>query len=97
MNTNTLLNTGAAVLDQASVAVDQASHVAQRGAEAVRDTVRDTMRDGVQVARDKAANLSDHTVSYIKDEPVKSVLIAAAAGATLMGLLSLMVRGAGRG
>ena len=33
---------------------------------------------------------SDLTVNYIKDEPVKSILIAAATGAALMGLVSLM-------
>jgi hypothetical protein len=31
-------------------------------------------------------------VSYIKHEPVKSMLIAASTGAVLMGLLSLMAR-----
>ena len=30
--------------------------------------------------------------AYARDEPMKSLLIAAAAGALLMGLLSLMVR-----
>jgi ElaB/YqjD/DUF883 family membrane-anchored ribosome-binding protein len=88
MNTSTLPTTAHSVVEQASAALDQAGDLTHRGAEAVRE--------GVQQVRDKAQNMGDHAVSYIKDEPVKSVLIAAAAGATLMGLLSLMVRGAGR-
>lgn len=35
---------------------------------------------------------SDDTVSYIKDEPVRAMLIAAATGAALMALLSMMGR-----
>lgn len=31
-------------------------------------------------------------VDYTKDEPIKEVLIAAAAGAVLMGLIALMMR-----
>ena len=41
--------------------------------------------------RDKAVQVSDQTVGYIKDEPVKAVLVAAAAGAVaalLIGWLS---------
>jgi ElaB/YqjD/DUF883 family membrane-anchored ribosome-binding protein len=32
------------------------------------------------------------TVAYVKDEPVKAMLIAAATGAVLMGLISMMGR-----
>ena len=62
----------------------QAETVARRGVEAVRDT-------GVQV-REKALKASDSTVSYIKDEPVKAMLIAAATGAALMALIGLLSR-----
>ena len=63
---------------------DQATALAQRGADAVRD--------GSQLVRDSARQASDRTVSYIRDEPVRSVLIAAATGAALMALVSLMAR-----
>lgn len=89
MNTTPLANSGNTILHQASSALDQAGELTHRGAEAVRE--------GVQQVKDKAHNLGDHTVQYIKAEPVKSVLIAAAAGATLMGLLRLVARGASRG
>ena len=52
----------------------------------------DAMRDGSQHLREKALQASDSAVGYIKDEPVKAMLIAAATGAALMALLSLMAR-----
>ena len=67
------------LLERAS---EQASALAQRGVDAVRDR-------SVQV-RDQAMRASNSTLNYIKDEPVKTVLIAAAAGAALMALLGLL-------
>ena len=63
---------------------EQAGAMAQRGVDAVRD--------GSAHLREKALQAQDTTVSYIKDEPVKAMLIAAAAGAALMAVLSLMTR-----
>ena len=62
----------------------QAEAAARRGIDAVRDTS--------QQLRDKAAQASDITVAYVKDEPMKALLIAAATGALLMGLISMMAR-----
>jgi ElaB/YqjD/DUF883 family membrane-anchored ribosome-binding protein len=42
--------------------------------------------------RQRALQASEKAAAYARDEPMKSLLIAAAAGALLMGLLSLMVR-----
>ena len=89
MNTNQLTNAGNSVLNQASSALEQAGELSHRGAEAVRE--------GVHQIREKAQSVSEQTVEYIQEKPVKSVLIAAATGATLMGLLTLIVRGSGRG
>jgi ElaB/YqjD/DUF883 family membrane-anchored ribosome-binding protein len=61
---------------------EQASALAQRGVDAVRDR-------SLQV-REQALRASDSTLNYIKDEPVKAVLIAAAAGAALMALIGLL-------
>ena len=63
---------------------EQISALTQRGV--------DAMRDGSQHLREKALQASDSAVGYIKDEPVKAMLIAAATGAALMALLSLMAR-----
>lgn len=70
-------------------AAEQASALAQRGVDSVRDTS--------QQLRDKAVRASDSTVNYIKDEPVKAMLIAAATGAALMALVSLMSHSRDRG
>lgn len=62
----------------------QAESAARRGVDAVRDT-------SAQL-RERAMKASDSTVGYIKDEPVKAMLIAAATGAALMALVSLVTR-----
>ena len=62
----------------------QAEAAARRGIEAVRDTS--------QQLRDRALRASDTAVGYVKDEPIKAMLIAAATGALLMGIVALMSR-----
>ena len=62
----------------------QVSDLAHQGMEA--------LRDGSRHLQDRARRVPGDTVDYIRDEPVKAVLIAAAAGAVLAGLLSLMSR-----
>ena len=62
----------------------QAEAAARRGMEAVRDTS--------QMLRERAMRASDTAVGYVKDEPVKAMLIAAATGALLMGLVALLSR-----
>lgn len=78
-------NQAAPLLNRAS---EQASALVQRGV----DTVRETS----QQLQDSAQRASNTTVKYIKDEPVKSMLIAAATGAALMALVGLMGRNQGR-
>jgi ElaB/YqjD/DUF883 family membrane-anchored ribosome-binding protein len=62
----------------------KAEDAAKRGLE--------VMRDSSQQLREKAQQASEQTVAYVKDEPVKAMLIAAATGALLMGLVSLLGR-----
>ncbi len=50
------------------------------------------VQDGIQAARDHANDLADQVIDYTRDEPVKALLIAAAVGAGLMGLLGLIAR-----
>jgi ElaB/YqjD/DUF883 family membrane-anchored ribosome-binding protein len=61
---------------------EQAGARAQRSADAVRERA--------QQLRAQTMRVSDGTLNYIKDEPVKAVLIAAAAGAALLALLGLL-------
>ena len=60
----------------------QVSALAQRGVDSVRETS--------QQLRDKAQHASATTVNYVKHEPIKAILIAAATGAALMALISLL-------
>lgn len=59
-------------------------------AETVAKRSLDAVRESALSARDRATSVGESTVRYVKDEPVKAVLIAAATGAALMGLLSLI-------
>lgn len=68
-------------------AAEKASAIAHRGVDAVLESS--------QQIRDRARQAGDVTVGYIKDEPVKSVLIAVAAGAATALLLSWLSRSRG--
>jgi len=48
------------------------------------------VRDSASQVRERATGIGDMTVRYVRDEPVKSVLIAAATGAALVALVSLI-------
>lgn len=50
------------------------------------------VRDAAGSVRDEAAAMGSRTRLYVKDEPVKSVLVAAALGAALTGLLMWLFR-----
>jgi len=63
---------------------EKSRHMAQRAVEAVRG--------GTRQLHVQASHAGDSVVKYIRREPVKSVLIAAAAGAALMALVDLMLR-----
>ncbi len=62
-------------------------------AEAAAKRSLDAVRDGASSVREHAHSVGDATVRYVRDEPVKSILIAAAAGAALMALLSVIQSG----
>ncbi len=61
-------------------------------ADQLRQRSVDVLRNASFQMRETAMRASDNTVAYIRDEPVKSVLIAAAVGAASMALLSAMSR-----
>lgn len=63
---------------------DQAHLLARQGMDAVRDQSLHLQA--------RARRTSDDTLHYIRDEPVKAVLIAAATGAVLMALAGLLMR-----
>ncbi|MDD4942648.1 hypothetical protein [Rhodoferax sp.] len=80
--TDALQNLSHQALPMAERAQAQASALAKRGLDGVLDTTHHMRRTAEQA--------SESTVAYIKHDPVKSVLIAAATGAALMALISLV-------
>ena len=84
-------------LESLTVALQDLSHQATPAIERVGDKVSslahrglDNVRETSHQLRVKAEHASDNTVNYIRHEPVKSVIIAAATGAALMALISLV-------
>lgn len=59
--------------------------------EALAARTRDQARDAAHRARERLEDAGDQTRAYIRDEPVKSVLIAAA-GAAMAGLIGWLAR-----
>ena len=74
--------------NEASPLLEQASDQAQK----LVQQAREMFNDAFQTLRDEASEVSDKAVAYTKDEPVKAMLIAAATGAALVGLISMMAR-----
>lgn len=62
----------------------QASAIAHRGLDAIRESSHQLS--------EKTHHASDSTVHYIKEQPLKAMLIAAATGAALMAVVSVMSR-----
>ena len=91
-STNEALDT---LSDKVQAAKDQAAPVINRVAAKAEELARrgaDTWRDSSEQIKERAQRASDITLGYIKDEPVKAILIAAATGAALMALVTLLSR-----
>lgn len=73
---------------QAAPKLDEMKH---RASELAHQSMQ-SVRDSGQRMRDSAVQVSEGTVQYVRDEPVKAMLIAAATGALLMALASLLAR-----
>ncbi|OYU00466.1 MAG: hypothetical protein CFE40_04010 [Burkholderiales bacterium PBB1] len=81
--------------EKAHSAVNTAKPVMERLAKDAESIARrglDTARETSRQLRERAAHASDSTVQYIKDEPVKAMLFAAAAGAALVTVIGLLSR-----
>lgn len=92
MSTSKLSKTSRHIANEAGQMMEEAGEtsraMAHRAVEAVRDSTHQL--------HDQASHAGDRVVRYIRREPVKSVLIAAAAGAALMALVDLVLRSRGR-
>ncbi len=77
-----------------SLANDVSQTLSQTGP-ALRSLATDAemaARQGIDKVRDQARQAANSARGYVQDEPVKSILIAAAMGAALMALLTLVSR-----
>jgi ElaB/YqjD/DUF883 family membrane-anchored ribosome-binding protein len=85
---NGLAGSAQSLREQAAPVVDRiaerASALAHHGVDAVRERSHQLS--------DSAHRVADGTRSYVNEQPVKSLLIAAATGAALMGLLAFLAR-----
>ena len=81
-----LADTSVNLVNQTAHAADRAISATQHMASDARDRLLDTSHQ----LRLKAEHASESTVNYIRHEPIKSILIAAATGAALMALISLI-------
>jgi len=91
-------------LDRVSDSLDDArSHTSAALKQFAHDTESlahrgmDAVRDSAGHLREKSLHAKDATAAYIQHEPVKSVLMAAAVGAALMGLVALLSKHGGSG
>ena len=82
---NKALEQASNLADQVAQSADHAIKTSQHVANDAIDAVRDTSRQ----LRNTAQHASDSTVRYIRNDPIKAILIAAATGAALMALVSL--------
>jgi len=88
MYTENLATQAHSLTDQATESAQTVLKATQRAANAALDGITGTSEQLLASAH----RASDKTAQYIRDEPVKSVLIAAAAGAAVATLISLLTR-----
>ncbi|HOB93573.1 MAG TPA: hypothetical protein PK306_02910 [Aquabacterium sp.] len=91
-----ILHDGVDTAHQAVGGLSESARQLQADAARLRQRSLDAMREGSELVRERARRAGERSVGYIRDEPVKSVLVAAAAGAALMALFSLVGGRAGR-
>ncbi len=74
------------LIDQTAQSAGSAIQTTQRVANDAVESLSHSLQSAQTQIRDGAHHASDKTVAYIREEPVKSMLIAAATGAALMAL-----------
>lgn len=85
-----LLHGGVDAAHQAVNGMSDSARRLQADAAQLRQRSLDALRDGRELVRNRAQWAGERSVDYIRDEPLKSMLVAAAAGAALVGLFSLL-------
>ncbi len=95
-NTRDLVNNGLDTLESGIEKLREAApSVLSRAAAQVEDITRRSMeraRETTTQVKHQMVKAGDRSVDYIRDEPVKSVLMAAAAGAAMVALIGWLSR-----
>ncbi len=89
---NKISSSASAALDATTDAAEQAMDDLAREAQSLAKRTSDLVAESSAQVRRQAEHARDATRGYIQHEPLKSVLIAAAAGAGLVLLGSLLTR-----
>ena len=89
---NTTTDTRNSLMEKAADSADTAIQSTQRFANHALEGVAESLHTAGKQVRDNASMVSDKTITYIRDEPVKSMLIAAATGAALVALARVVGR-----
>jgi ElaB/YqjD/DUF883 family membrane-anchored ribosome-binding protein len=92
MSSNTIADASNALIGHAAQSADAMVHNTQRLANQAVEGVSHSLQTAGKQVRDSANLASNKTVAYIREQPVKSVLIAAATGAALVALARLATR-----
>lgn len=87
-----LSNNATAALDATTEAAEQAMDDLVQQAQGLAQRTSDLVHESAAQVRRKAEHARDVTRGYIEHDPLKAVLIAAAAGAGLVLLGSLLTR-----
>ncbi len=92
MSYNATSDASNSLMDHAAQSADAVVHSTQRLANQAVEGVSHSLQAAGRQVRDGAHLASDKTVAYIREQPVKSMLIAAVTGAALVALARLAVR-----
>lgn len=91
--TNDLKPMGTQSKETVDLAAAKAQDAASRkSTDQALDKAKDELQSVKEQVQTQAANVSDKVADYTQEDPLKAMLIAAAAGALVMGLLTLIVR-----
>lgn len=92
MSFNATTDASNSLMEHAAQSADAVVHSTQRLANQAVDGVSHALQATGQQVRDGTHLASDNTLAYIRAQPVKSILIAAATGAALVALAHLAMR-----
>jgi ElaB/YqjD/DUF883 family membrane-anchored ribosome-binding protein len=89
---NKMTEASNSLLEQAAHSADVALHSSQRVANQAMEGVSHSLQNAGKQVRVGAQQASDTTIAFIREEPVKAMVIAAATGAALVALARLISR-----